>query len=226
MIVSKITLFFIRHSRRLFEVFCNKGVAGSSSAELLATFCDNILKKGGSEKLSDEAIEETLEKVVKLLAYISNKDLFTEFYRKKLAQRLLFDKSANDDHERSILTKLKQQCGGQFTSKMEGMKKYKYELDNKDSTHKLVEVASNLSIHRVPGVALFYTELVHGISPIFTHYVNVPALHLVLVFVSFKYPTISTVLPEKRFLFGRIEHYELGIFRCILRYVYKDSRFE
>lgn len=41
----------------------NKGVAGSSSAELLATFCDNILKKGGSEKLSDEAIEDSLEKV-------------------------------------------------------------------------------------------------------------------------------------------------------------------
>lgn len=40
---------------------------------------------------------------------------------KKLARRLLFDRSANDDHERSILTKLKQQCGGQFTSKMEGM---------------------------------------------------------------------------------------------------------
>lgn len=41
--------------------------------------------------------------------------------RKKLSRRLLFDKSANDDHERLILTKLKQQCGGQFTSKMEGM---------------------------------------------------------------------------------------------------------
>ncbi|KAI9122997.1 hypothetical protein K1719_005886 [Acacia pycnantha] len=104
-----------------FEVFCNKGVNGSSSAELLATFCDNILKKGGSEKLSDEAIEETLEKVVKLLACISDKDLFAEFYRKKLARRLLFDKSGNDDHERRILTKLKQQCAGQFTSKMEGM---------------------------------------------------------------------------------------------------------
>lgn len=50
--------------KEAFEVFCNKGVAGSSSAELLATFCDNILKKGGSEKLSDEAIEETLEKVI------------------------------------------------------------------------------------------------------------------------------------------------------------------
>lgn len=49
--------------KEAFEIFCNKTVAGSSSAELLATFCDNILKKGGSEKLSDEAIEETLEKV-------------------------------------------------------------------------------------------------------------------------------------------------------------------
>ena len=93
--------------KEAFEVFCNKTVTGSSSAELLATFCDNILKKGGSEKLSDEAIEETLEKVallnllmlnlwwsqidselfvwflqvVKLLAYISDKDLFAEFYR-------------------------------------------------------------------------------------------------------------------------------------------------
>lgn len=67
--------------KEAFEVFCNKGVAGSTSAELLATFCDNLLKKGGSEKLSDEQIEDTLEKVVKLLAYISDKDLFAEFYR-------------------------------------------------------------------------------------------------------------------------------------------------
>ncbi|RXH84317.1 hypothetical protein DVH24_027216 [Malus domestica] len=112
---------FHKALKEAFEVFCNKSVSGSSSAELLAGFCDNILKKGGSDRLSDEAIEETLEKVVKLLAYISDKDLYAEFYRKKLARRLLFDRSANEDHERSILTKLKQQCGGQFTSKMEGM---------------------------------------------------------------------------------------------------------
>lgn len=112
---------FHKALKEAFETFLNKGVAGSSSAELLATFCDNVLKKGGSEKLSDDAIEESLEKIVKLLAYVSDKDLFAEFYRKKLSRRLLFDKSANDDHERSILTKLKQQCGAQFTSKMEGM---------------------------------------------------------------------------------------------------------
>lgn len=112
---------FHKALKEAFEVFCNKGVAGSTFAELLANFCDNLLKKGSSEKLSDEAVEETLDKVVKLLAYVSDKDLFAEFYRKKLSRRLLFDKSANDDAERSILTKLKQQCGAQFTSKMEGM---------------------------------------------------------------------------------------------------------
>ena len=56
--------------------------------------------------------------MVKLLAYISDKDLFSEFYRKKLARRLLQDRSASDDHERSIIARLKQQCGAQFTSKV------------------------------------------------------------------------------------------------------------
>ncbi|XP_015083047.1 cullin-1-like isoform X1 [Solanum pennellii] len=114
-------ILFHKAFEETFELFCNKGVAGRSSTELLATFCDHILKRGVSEKLRDDAIEETLEKVVKLLAYISDKDLFAEFYRKKLARRLLFNKSANVEHERSIITKLKQHCGGQFTSKMEGM---------------------------------------------------------------------------------------------------------
>ena len=54
---------FFQALKEAFEVFCNKGVAGNTGAELLATFCDNILKKGSSEKLSDEAIEYTLEKV-------------------------------------------------------------------------------------------------------------------------------------------------------------------
>ena len=44
--------------------------------------------------------------------------LSAEFYRKKLSRRLLQDKSASDDHERSLLSRLKQQCGAQFTSKV------------------------------------------------------------------------------------------------------------
>ncbi|XP_023891264.2 cullin-1 [Quercus suber] len=159
---------FLNHSlfhkalKEAFEVFCNKTVAGSSSAELLATFCDNILKKGGSEKLSDEAIEETLEKVVKLLAYISDKDLFAEFYRKKLARRLLFDRSANEDHEKSILTKLKQQCGAQFTSKMEGMVT-DLTLARENQTNFEEYLRNNTNVN--PGIDLTVTVLTTGFWP-------------------------------------------------------------
>ncbi|THU47451.1 hypothetical protein C4D60_Mb09t15660 [Musa balbisiana] len=120
--------------KEVFEVFCNKGFSGNSCVELLATFCDHTLKKGGT-KNSSEAVEETIEKTkdssygdittlsqtVKLLAYINDKDLFAEFHRKKLARRLLFDRSAHDDSERSMLKKLNQQFGWQVTWKMEGM---------------------------------------------------------------------------------------------------------
>ncbi|KAH0459656.1 hypothetical protein IEQ34_012470 [Dendrobium chrysotoxum] len=164
---------FHKALKEAFEVFCNKGVAGSSSAELLATFCDNILKKGGSERLSDEAIEETLEKVVKLLAYISDKDLFAEFYRKKLARRLLFDKSANDDHERSILTKLKQQCGGQFTSKMEGMvTDLTLARENQASFEEYL--SNNTQVN--PGIDLTVTVLTTGFWPSYKSFdLNLPA---------------------------------------------------
>ncbi|KDP42559.1 hypothetical protein JCGZ_24333 [Jatropha curcas] len=164
---------FHKAMKEAFEIFCNKTVAGSSSAELLATFCDNILKKGGSEKLSDEIIEETLEKVVKLLAYISDKDLFGEFYRKKLARRLLFDRSANDDHERSILTKLKQQCGGQFTSKMEGMvTDLTLARENQASFEKYL--GNNPNAH--PGIDLSVTVLTTGFWPSYkSSDLNLPA---------------------------------------------------
>ncbi|XP_059648664.1 cullin-1-like isoform X2 [Cornus florida] len=163
---------FHKALKEAFEVFCNKGVAGSSSSELLATFCDNILKKGGSEKLSDEAIEETLEKVVKLLAYICDKDLFAEFYRKKLARRLLWDKSANDEHERSILTKLKQQCGGQFTSKMERMVTDRTLARENQSNFE--EYLSN-NANANPGIDLTVTVLTTGFWPSYKSFdLNLP----------------------------------------------------
>ena len=76
-------------------------------------------EQGGSEKLTEEAIESTLEKVVKLLAYISDKDLFSEFSTaRSLHAASCRTRSASDDHERSIIARLKQQCGAQFTSKV------------------------------------------------------------------------------------------------------------
>ncbi|KAK4586764.1 hypothetical protein RGQ29_023789 [Quercus rubra] len=163
---------FRKALKEAFEVFCNMGVSGSSSAELLATFCDNILKKGSSGKLSDEDIEETLEKVVKLLDYISDMDLFAKLYRKKLARRLLFDESANDDHERSILMKIKQKCGGQFTSKMERMVT-DLTLTRENQTS-FEEYLSNNS-HANPGIDLTVTVLTTGFWPSYKSFdLNLP----------------------------------------------------
>ena len=153
---------FHRALKEACEVFCNKIISGSTSAELMATFCDKLLKKGGSERLSDEAVEETLTKVVRLLAYVSDKDLFGEFYRKKLSKRLLFDQSANDDHERSILAKLKHQCGAQFTSKMEGMVT---DLQLARDTQASFDGWLAIDETRAPGVDLAVTVLTTGFWP-------------------------------------------------------------
>lgn len=105
-------------------------------------------------------------------------------------------------------------------------KKYTYELENKVSIEKLADITSDERIHRTPGLGLFYTQLVHGISPIFTHYVSsVSSLHSVVVFVSIKSLPISKVCPDERFLFERVKPREM-IFRCIVRYGYRDSRKE
>ncbi|XP_054803719.1 potassium transporter 5-like isoform X2 [Prosopis cineraria] len=106
-------------------------------------------------------------------------------------------------------------------------RKYHFELDHKISPEKLREVAADAQVSRIPGLALFYSELVQGIPPIFQHYVtNVPALHSVLVFVSIKSLPISKVATEERFLFRRVEPRELNVFRCVARYGYTDVRNE
>lgn len=53
--------------------------------------------------------------------FFKGKDIFEAFYKKDLAKRLLVGKSASVDAEKSMLSKLKQECGAGFTSKLEGM---------------------------------------------------------------------------------------------------------
>ncbi|GMH30984.1 hypothetical protein Nepgr_032827 [Nepenthes gracilis] len=106
-------------------------------------------------------------------------------------------------------------------------KKYYYEMDHKVSPDQLREIAANTNLCRIPGLAIFYSELVHGIPPIFEHYAaNIPALHSVLIFVSYKSLPISKIPPEERFLFRRVQPKELYVFRCIVRYGYTDARDE
>ncbi|KAF5455206.1 hypothetical protein F2P56_024808 [Juglans regia] len=104
-------------------------------------------------------------------------------------------------------------------------RKYFYELDHKVSSQKFEEIVADAKFCRMPGLALFYSELVQGIPPIFKHYVaNVPALHSVLVFVSLKSLPIGKVPIEERFLFRRVKPNDQNVFRCVVRYGYTDMR--
>jgi len=107
--------------KKAFETTMNNDVSKKVvNAEYLAAFCDRLLKKGG-EKLSDSQVETKLTQIVQLFSYLNDKDLFSDIYRNLLSKRLLNQKSANDDAEKSMIGKLKLKCGAQFTSKMEGM---------------------------------------------------------------------------------------------------------
>uniref|UniRef100_K3WHJ4 Cullin family profile domain-containing protein n=2 Tax=Peronosporomycetes TaxID=3418804 RepID=K3WHJ4_GLOUD len=111
---------FQKALKEAFVEFVNKDVGPDSSAKLMSTFCDRILKTGG-EKLSDEQVEDYLEKIVFVFSYLTDKDLFAEIYRNQLAKRLLNQRSASADAEVLMIGKLKLRCGAQFTGKMEGM---------------------------------------------------------------------------------------------------------
>ncbi|KAK9113314.1 hypothetical protein Syun_020111 [Stephania yunnanensis] len=101
--------------------------------------------------------------------------------------------------------------------------KYMFELHNKISSSLMKELVSNPDLNKVPGIGLLYSELVQGIPPIFHHFIsNIPSIHSVVVFVSIKHIPISKVAIEERFLFRQVESSKNRMFRCIVRYGYKD----
>ncbi|XP_044978276.1 probable potassium transporter 2 [Hordeum vulgare subsp. vulgare] len=102
-------------------------------------------------------------------------------------------------------------------------RKYQFDLQNKVSMRSILSLGPNLGIVRVPGIGLIYTELVTGVPAIFTHFVtNLPAFHEVLVFLCVKSVPVPYVQPDERYLVGRIGPRAYRMYRCIVRYGYKD----
>jgi cullin 4 len=80
-------------------------------------------EKPGQISIGDEDVEldRQLEQGVELFRFIEGKDVFEAFYKKDLARRLLMSRSASQDAERNMLTKLKSECGSNFTHNLEQM---------------------------------------------------------------------------------------------------------
>ena len=87
--------------------------------------------------------------------------MFEAFYKKDLAKRLLMQKSASFDMEKSMIAKLKAECGSQFTNKLEGMFK-----DVQLSKDIMLMFKGNESEAKLPsGVELYVQVLTSGFWP-------------------------------------------------------------
>jgi len=118
---------FVAAMDKAFQKFINHNAvtkaansSSSKSSEFLAKYCDLLLKK--SAKNPEEAeLEDRLNQVMVVFKYIEDKDVFQKFYSRMLAKRLVQHMSASDDAEASMIAKLKQACGFEYTAKLQRM---------------------------------------------------------------------------------------------------------
>ena len=121
--------------REAFETFVNKtkktdmtwGTDNDKPGEMIAKYVDLILR-GGSKAIPDSVstvpstneddmeneevdedsqINRQLDQVLDLFRFVHGKAVFEAFYKKDLARRLLMNRSASADAEKSMLTRLK-----------------------------------------------------------------------------------------------------------------------
>ncbi|OJJ49911.1 hypothetical protein ASPZODRAFT_156939 [Penicilliopsis zonata CBS 506.65] len=115
---------FVRSLDNACREFVNRNTICKSSStkspELLARYTDSLLKKG-AKAAEESELEEMLVQIMTVFKYIEDKDVFQKFYSKMLAKRLVHVNSVSDDAETSMISKLKEACGFEYTNKLQRM---------------------------------------------------------------------------------------------------------
>ena len=134
--------------KEAFETFINKtektkmtwDMDNDKPGEMIAKYLDAILRGGakaipqnpeetradednGDEDATNEdaIVNEQLDQALELFRFVHGKATFEAFYKKDLAKRLLMNRSASADAEKSMLMRLKSECGAGFTQHLEQM---------------------------------------------------------------------------------------------------------
>ena len=115
---------FVRSLDNACKEFVNRNkvckTGSSRSPELLAKHTDNLLKRSG-KSAEESDLEVSLTQVMTVFKYIEDKDVFQKFYSRMLAKRLVYASSASEDAETSMISKLKEACGYEYTNKLQRM---------------------------------------------------------------------------------------------------------
>uniref|UniRef100_A0A3B3SH55 Cullin-2 n=1 Tax=Paramormyrops kingsleyae TaxID=1676925 RepID=A0A3B3SH55_9TELE len=144
--------------------------------ELLAKYCDSLLKKS-AKGMTENEVEDKLSSFITVFKYIDDKDVFQKFYARMLAKRLIHGLSLSMDSEEAMINKLKQACGYEFTSKLHRMytdMSVSADLNNKFNNFiKTQETAVDLGISfqiYVLQFELFYSQHFSGRKLTWLHY--------------------------------------------------------
>ncbi|XP_058845354.1 cullin-4B [Acipenser ruthenus] len=203
---------FVNAMKEAFETFINK--RPNKPAELIAKYVDSKLRAGNKEA-TDEELEKMLDKIMIIFRFIYGKDVFEAFYKKDLAKRLLVGKSASVDAEKSMLSKLKHECGAAFTSKLEGMFK-----DMELSKDIMVQFKQYMQCQNVPGnIELTVNILTMGYWPTYVPMeVHLPAemVKLQEIFKTFYLGKHS----------GRKLQWQSTLGHCVLKAEFKEGKKE
>jgi cullin 1 len=92
----------------------------SRTPELLSKYADTLMKRAGAKMSEEDDMEKCQEEVMTIFKYIDDKDVFQTFYRRALSKRLVHATSS-EDHETSMISKLKETCGFEYTNKLQRM---------------------------------------------------------------------------------------------------------
>ncbi|XP_010658543.1 potassium transporter 3 [Vitis vinifera] len=102
-------------------------------------------------------------------------------------------------------------------------RKYLSDQQNRIPMKRILSLGPSLGIIRTPGIGVIYTELATGVPATFSHFLtNLPSFYQVIVFVCIKTIHVPYISHKERYLIGRIGPKAYQMYRCIIRYGYKD----
>lgn len=88
--------------------------------DTFSKYIDNVLRET-ADKLSLNEIKNIINEYMILFKYIENKDLFENFFIKKLCLRCLFNLNKSEEAQNYLIEQLKNECGPYFVSKSQEM---------------------------------------------------------------------------------------------------------
>lgn len=133
----------------------SKTLPESKCPELLANYCDMLLRKTAmSKKLTSDEVECKLKEVLLVLKYVQNKDVFMRYAKAHLTRRLILETSADSEKEENMVEWLREVgMPADFINKLSRMfqdikvsedlnSHFKENLSNNPNKHNLSDVIS------------------------------------------------------------------------------------